>query len=105
MKKDVKKNEILRVENKQIMNHEGAIEVKDIGRSQGERDEMMRQYQLNLELTDPDEDLPDRARKNKFYLFFYNICMHDLFTFSMTAAIFINTLVLAFDKYPITFNT
>lgn len=30
--------------------------------------------------------------------------MHDLFTFSMTLAILINTLVLALDMYPISYN-
>jgi hypothetical protein len=30
--------------------------------------------------------------------------MHDLFTFSMTAAIILNTLVLAFDQYPISYD-
>ena len=31
--------------------------------------------------------------------------MHDLFTFSMTLAILINTMVLAFDSYPISYET
>lgn len=30
--------------------------------------------------------------------------MHDLFTISMTAAILLNTLVLAFDQYPISYD-
>lgn len=54
---------------------------------------------------DEAEGVPQRARTNKFYLFFFRICMHDLFTFSMTFAILVNTLVLAFDKYPITYET
>ena len=56
----------------------------------------------NMEI---DEEVPERARNNKLYLFFYRICMHDLFTFSMTAAILINTLVLALDQYPISYET
>lgn len=31
--------------------------------------------------------------------------MHDLFTFSMTLAILVNTMVLAFDSYPISYET
>lgn len=31
--------------------------------------------------------------------------MHDLFTFSMTLAILVNTMVLAFDSYPISYDT
>lgn len=35
----------------------------------------------------------------------YKLCMHDGFTIAMTAAILINTLVLAFDHYPIEYKT
>lgn len=51
-----------------------------------------------------EEDIPERVLNNKFYLFFYRICMHDLFTFSMTVAILLNTFFLMFDSYPISYQ-
>ena len=51
-----------------------------------------------------EEDIPERVLNNKCYLFFYRICMHDLFTFSMTVAILLNTFFLMFDSYPISYQ-
>lgn len=49
-------------------------------------------------------EIPERAANNRCYKFFYQICMHDLFMFSMTFAILLNTLVLALDRHPISYE-
>ena len=44
--------------------------------------------------------IPERAQKNKIYLFFYHICSSPLFTIFIILMIVWNTIVLASDSYP-----
>lgn len=46
--------------------------------------------------------IPERSKHNVVYYFFWRICTHNAFNVALTGAILINTLLLAFDQYPIT---
>lgn len=65
---------------------------------------MLIKIQENVE-EENEEEIPERVRNNRCYRFFFMICMHDLFTFSMTIAILINTGILGLDRYPISYET
>ena len=45
--------------------------------------------------------LPERAEKNCLYKVCYLMSSHILFTIVITLLIVLNTIVLAFDSYPV----
>jgi hypothetical protein len=45
--------------------------------------------------------VPDRAKNNKCYLKFFNLCVSDAFNIFITTCIVLNTILLASDRYPI----
>lgn len=47
------------------------------------------------------EEIPERAVKNKVFMFFYTVSMNSWFSSLIISLIIINTLILALDRYPI----
>ena len=46
------------------------------------------------------EDVPERARRNCLYYYFYKLCTHWSFNLFIIALIMANVTVLALEKYP-----
>ena len=54
--------------------------------------------------SEPEQNLPERVRYNRFYRLFYRICTHGVFGTIIIMLIVANTVVLALDRHPIDQN-
>lgn len=50
-------------------------------------------------------EIPERAKNNKFFRFFFIICTHNAFNILLTSCIIFNTALLSLDRYPIDKHT